>query len=283
MLAGTAGSVVSSRRRAEKGGGKDPIIPNPPLTEPDLPMAKEQPAQTILIVDEDHDFLDWATKRLEADNLEILRCDNAEKALKVAQKTEPDLILTDLNLQPFDGLELISRMRSQSSNALIILLAGFPSTTQIIEATRRGARDVLRKEALTFELRPVVESALQLAENRRHAHDTPAELPSMDGKVKMIGVSRGFQDVFKIVGRVAQTDAPILVTGESGTGKELVAQAIHEYSPRRNNEFVAINCGAIPENLLESELFGHVKGAFTGAVAQRAGRFEHCGEESHAG
>lgn len=92
----------------------------------------------------------------------------------------------------------------------------------------------------------------------------------------MIGISRPLQDVFKLVGRVAQSDAPVLVTGESGTGKELIASAIHEYSPRRKNEMVAINCGAIPENLLESELFGHEKGAFTGAVAKRAGRFEYC-------
>jgi transcriptional regulator with GAF, ATPase, and Fis domain len=94
--------------------------------------------------------------------------------------------------------------------------------------------------------------------------------------VKIVGVSRALQEVFKIVGRVARSDAPVLVTGESGTGKELVAKAVHEYSPRRGHELVAINCGAIPENLLESELFGHEKGSFTGAIARRAGRFEQC-------
>lgn len=232
--------------------------------------------QTILLVDQDHDFLDWATKRLEAKDVRILRCDNGENAIKVTEQTTVDLVITDIQLQPFDGLELLSRLRANNSSALVILTAGFPTTTQIIEATRRGARDVLRKESLPFELRPVVEAALQNAEQRRRADDSIPAQPATEGRVKMIGISRPLQDVFKIVGRVAQTDAPVLVTGESGTGKELVAHAVHEYSPRRQSDMVAINCGAIPENLLESELFGHEKGAFTGAIATRAGRFEQC-------
>jgi len=156
----------------------------------------------------------------------------------------------------------------------VVLTAGFPTTGQIIEATQRGAHDVLRKESLAFELRPVVESALQTREERRSADQLPAELPKHDSRVKMIGVSRALQEVFKLVGRVARTDAPVLIAGESGTGKELVAKAVHEYSPRRQKEMITINCGAIPENLLESELFGHEKGSFTGAIARRAGRFE---------
>lgn len=239
-------------------------------------MATSTTEQTILLVDEDHDYLDWATKRLEAKGLRILRCDNGENAVKIAEKTQIDLVISDIQLQPFDGLELLSRLRANNTNAVVVLTAGFPTTTQIIEATRRGARDVLRKESLPFELRPVVEAALQSTEQRRLAGDSIPNLPAVDGRVKMIGVSRPLQEVFKIVGRVAQTDAPVLVTGESGTGKELVARAVHEYSPRRKSEMVAINCGAIPENLLESELFGHEKGAFTGAMAKRAGRFEQC-------
>ena len=232
--------------------------------------------QTILLVDEDLDYLDWATRHLKAEGVHILRCDNGENAIKVTEKTEVDLVIADIQLHPFDGLELLSRLRANNSNAVVVLTAGFPTTTQVIEATRRGARDVLRKESLPFELRPVVESALQSSEQRRQADDTAPSLPAVDGPVKMIGVSRPLQEVFKVVGRVAQSDAPVLVTGESGTGKELVAHAIHEYSPRRKSEMVAINCGAIPENLLESELFGHEKGAFTGAVQRRAGRFEQC-------
>ena len=230
--------------------------------------------QSILIVDQDHDFLEWATKHLAADDLRILRCDQADKAIKVIEKTPLDLIITDMALQPFDGLELLSRIRQTAPNALVILTTGFPSTGQVIEATQQGAHDVMRKEALPFELRPVVESALQLAAERRDADQSDPEVQQQDSRVKIIGVSRALQDVFKVVGRVARSDAPVLVFGESGTGKELVAHAVHEYSPRRQQEFLAINCGAIPENLLESELFGHEKGAFTGAIAKRAGRFE---------
>ena len=241
-------------------------------------MATASKEQTILLVDEDLDFLDWATKHLEAGDLRILRCDNGENAVKVADKTKIDLVISDIQIKPFDGLELLSRIRAKNPNAAVILTAGFPSTSQIIEATRRGAQDVLRKESLPFELRPVVESALQNLEHRERAHDNIPTLPDSDEPVKMIGVSRPLQEVFKIVGRVSQTDAPVLITGESGTGKELVARALHEYSPRRQADMVAINCGAIPENLLESELFGHEKGSFTGAVARRTGRFEQCDE-----
>ena len=239
-------------------------------------MATATKEQTILLIDEDLDFLDWATKHLEAKNLQILRCDNSENAVKIADQTDLDLVISDIQIQPFDGLELLSRIRSKNSNAVVVLTAGFPTTSQIIEATRRGARDVLRKESLPFELRPVVEAALQSSEQRKQAQDSIPSLPATDDPVKMIGISRPLQDVFKIVGRVSQTDAPVLITGESGTGKELVARAVHEYNPRRQGDLVAINCGAIPENLLESELFGHEKGAFTGAVARRTGRFEQC-------
>ena len=239
-------------------------------------MATATKEQTILLIDEDLDFLDWATKHLEAKGLQILRCDNSENAVKIADQTDLDLVISDIQIQPFDGLELLSRIRSKNSNAVVVLTAGFPTTSQIIEATRRGARDVLRKESLPFELRPVVEAALQSSEQRKQAEDSIPSLPATDGHVKMIGNSRPLQDVFKIVGRVSQTDAPVLITGESGTGKELVARAVHEYNPRRHGDLVAINCGAIPENLLESELFGHEKGAFTGAVARRTGRFEQC-------
>ncbi len=236
----------------------------------------ETPAtETLLLVDPDLDFLDWATKHLAADGLRILRCDNAENAIKVLTRTPVTLMVADFDLQPFDGLELLARTRQESPHTLVILTAGFPTTGQIIEATQRGAHDVLRKESLPFELRPIIESALQTQEDRRSAGSQQADLPpATDGRVKIIGISRALQDVFKLVGRVARTDAPVLIVGESGTGKELVAMAIHEYSPRRKLELITLNCGAIPENLLESELFGHEKGSFTGASERRIGRFE---------
>jgi DNA-binding NtrC family response regulator len=239
--------------------------------------SEEPPEQTILIVDRDLDFLEWATKHLAAPGLRILRCDHPEKAIKVLEKTHVDLVISEIRLEPIDGLELIQRIRAKHPSTIFVLVTGFPSTNQIIEATQRGAHDVLRKESVTFDFRKVIEAILQTIDDRRSADDEPKpELPSTEGRVKMIGISRALQEVFKIVGRVAKSDAPVLVSGESGTGKELVANAIHEYSPRRAKEMLAINCGAIPENLLESELFGHEKGSFTGAIARRSGRFEQC-------
>jgi DNA-binding NtrC family response regulator len=237
-------------------------------------MADSEPEDTLLLVDPDLDFLDWATKHLAAKDLRILRCDDADKALKVVGKTNIGVVVASLALQPFDGMDLLARILQQSPQTLVILTAGFPTTSQIIEATQNGAHDVLRKESLSFELRNVVESAFRIREERRSAAHPSAELPKQDGRVKIIGVSRALQEVFKIVGRVARSDAPVLIGGESGTGKELVAKAIHEYSRRRQREMITLNCGAIPENLLESELFGHEKGSFTGAIARRAGRFE---------
>ena len=237
-------------------------------------MSESSHEDTLLLVDPDLDFLDWATKHLFAKNLKVLRCDNAANAIKVIEKTAVSVVVAAMELEPFDGMELLGRILDRSPQTLVVLTAGFPTTGQIIEATQRGAHDVLRKESLAFELRPVVESALQTQDDRRSAGQQDAEMPKPDGRVKMIGVSRSLQEVFKLVGRVARSDAPVLIAGESGTGKELVAKAVHEYSPRRQKEMITINCGAIPENLLESELFGHEKGSFTGAIARRAGRFE---------
>jgi len=234
-----------------------------------------QNLQTILAVDTDVDFLEWVTKHLQVPNeVQVLRCDHSEKAAKVIQKTRVDLLLAGFNLQPFDGLELMRQARAIDKNIVTILYTHAPSTAQIINATQQGARDVLRKESMTFDLRSAAESALSISESLRSSLEKKTEVPKVDGRVKMIGVSRPIQGVFKTVGRVAQAEAPVLIFGESGTGKELVANAIHEYSPRRNKEMIALNCGAIPDNLLESELFGHEKGSFTGAANRRIGRFE---------
>jgi DNA-binding NtrC family response regulator len=232
--------------------------------------------RTILLVDRDLDYLDWATKHLAAAEVRILRCNSSDNAEKVCEKVSVDLVIADMQLEPFDGIELLKRLKVRQPGIVVILTAGFPGTGQIIKASQAGAQDILGKEALTFELRPAVEEAFRTLEALRKTAQMPTLITSTDGRAKIIGNSRAFQNVFKMVGRVARTDAPVLIYGESGTGKELVATSIHEYSDRRQNELVAINCGAIPENLLESELFGHEKGSFTGAAARRVGRFEQC-------
>jgi len=200
--------------------------------------------------------------------------------LQVIRKAKISLIIADFKLQPFDGLELVKQIRTESPEILICMTASFTCTSQVVEATQLGVQEIMKKESLPFEMRKVVETALQKVEARRldiekpATHQNPA--PQLKGRLKIIGVSDTFQKVFKLVGRAARSNAPILIYGESGTGKELIANAVHEYSPRVKNTWVAINCGAIPENLLESELFGHEKGSFTGAISKREGRFEQC-------
>lgn len=230
----------------------------------------------ILLVDHDHDYLDWAEKHLSAEGIKILKCDSPEKAVLICQKVHVEILVSDIDLQPFNGIELLKKVNAEHKGTLCILTSSFPNPNQIIQATQQGAHDILKKQSLTFELRAVIEGAWQLIDGRLAA-STPQQEPAPNQeKIAVVGNSKVFQEVYKLVGRVASSDAHVLISGESGTGKELVAKSIHEYSPRNSKELVALNCGAIPEHLLESELFGHEKGAFTGAIARRIGRFEQC-------
>ena len=233
--------------------------------------------QTVVIADPDSDFLSWAAKHLGAKSIEILTTTRADEALKLFTDKRADLLIAELHLKPFDGVDLLKRARQNFPNAMVLLNGAISSTNTLIEAMRLGAFDVLRKESLSFELRPTVEKALQAAEQTRIATEAAAEKNPREASTDLIiGRSPAMQDVFKLIGRVARADAPVLITGESGVGKEVVANAVHKFSRRSNAEYVAINCAAIPGNLLESELFGHEKGAFTGATSQRIGRFEQC-------
>jgi two-component system, NtrC family, nitrogen regulation response regulator GlnG len=229
--------------------------------------------QTILVVDPDPDFLAWVQKHLSTDTVRVIGVAQPDQALTLYTKEKPDLVLAELHTQPLSGMELLRRLRQNDPNALVILNAGFPPTNAVIEAMKLGAYEFLRKESLAYELRPVAEDALRTRESLK----TPAPPVPLDSlQQTIIGQSAPMQSVFKMIGRASRSFAPVLITGESGCGKEVVARAIHKFSARQHKEFVAINCAAIPENLLESELFGHEKGSFTGAVAQRIGRFEQC-------
>jgi len=174
------------------------------------------------------------------------------------------------------GLDLLAKIRAESSNAMVIIISAFGTTQAVIESMKLGAFDFLRKESLPFTLKVVVETALKASAELRAASPVKPALTVEQFRDDIVGQSEAMQSVFKMVGRVAMSDAPVLVTGESGSGKELVARAIHHYSERSKKSLLAINCAAIPENLLESELFGHEKGSFTGAATQRIGRFEQC-------
>ncbi len=236
----------------------------------------------LLLLDQDHDYLDWAAKQLEAEGIRVLKCDDAAKALKIIEKVDVEIAIVDM-LMPSkdggDGLAVLKEIKSKARNwseMLVVITASFPTAAQLIDATQLGAHDILKKESLTFELRPLIESAWQIIDARKLVEEPVVNKNEIVRDGEVIGSSKAFQDLLKQVGKVACTDAPVLVTGESGTGKELVATSVHQYSPRSHGEMIALNCGAIPENLLESELFGHEKGSFTGAATKRVGRFEQC-------
>jgi two-component system nitrogen regulation response regulator GlnG len=230
--------------------------------------------QTILLVDPETDFLEWAQNQLETPTTRVVTSTAADEAYKIYIAENPDLLISETHLMPFSGLELLARVRQRDSNAIVILMSAFGTTQSVIESMKLGAFDYLRKESLPFNLKPVVDAALNAQAEMRSATAFKPQLTVEQYQDSLVGQSQPMQQVFKMVGRVSHSDAPVMITGESGSGKELVARAIHHYSSRSAQPFIAINCAAIPENLLESELFGHEKGAFTGAAAQRIGRFE---------
>ncbi len=230
--------------------------------------------QTILIVDPETDFLEWARSQLSSLGTRVVTTSDADHALRLYFEENPDLVIAEININPHNGLELLKRIRQRDPNAMVLLSSAFSTTQSVIESMKLGAFDFIRKESLPFSFKIVVDSALKARKEIKAATEFKPQLTVEQHRDSIVGKSEPMQQVFKMIGRVAGTDAPVMITGESGAGKELIAKAIHRYSTRANADFVAINCAAIPENLLESELFGHEKGAFTGAHTQRVGRFE---------
>lgn len=235
--------------------------------------------QTILIADPDSDFLEWASNQLTSSTTRVLTSEDSEEAYRLYMREKPDVFMVETHLCPIGGMELTARIRQRDTNAIIVITSAFGTTQAVIESMRLGAFDFVRKETLPFSLRAVIDGALRAQAEMKAATSAKPQLTVEEHQDSLVGKSEAMGQVFKMVGRVSLSDAPVMITGESGSGKELVARAIHNYSQRNGKSFVAINCAAIPEQLLESELFGHEKGAFTGAVSQRAGRFE----QSHGG
>jgi two-component system nitrogen regulation response regulator GlnG len=191
-------------------------------------------------------------------------------------KVKPDLVLMDIRMGGINGLETLRRIRQMDSKLLVILMTAYGTTQTAIEAMKLGAYDYLLKPFDVVKLKDIVFNALKAAHDMRQVVSYQPLLESEDYEAGIVGRSEAMQQVFKMIGQVAGTDATALITGESGTGKELVARAIYHHSNRNSQPFLAVNCAAIPEQLLESELFGHERGAFTGATLQRIGKFEQC-------
>jgi DNA-binding NtrC family response regulator len=232
--------------------------------------------KTLLVIDDDRVLRYSIQKSLKSPELDVLQAATAHEALALIYQSVPDVILLDLRLNETSGLDVLKEIKKSHPNLPVIMFTAFSTTKTAIEATKYGAFEYLLKPVDLNRLRLAIEKAL-LSVRRDEGEWIAANTPEMlqDSEVCMIGDSEAMQEVYKKIGRFAPTQSNILILGESGTGKELVAKALHFHSQRRQAPFIVINCAALSENLLESELFGHEKGAFTGADRRRAGKFEY--------
>lgn len=243
-------------------------------------MKSEMPP-TVLIVDDEPNLRKTLAAILRTRGCEPIEASDGNEAIKLLQSLTPDLIFCDWKMPRVGGLEVLRYLREEKrlSSVPVIIITAFGSSHTAIEAVRLGAYDFISKPFDLQEISLTAERALSHAILNREVANLRAEMVrnNVAGAGRLIGSSGPMLDVFKMIGRVAETDSTVLICGESGTGKELVAEAIHNCSQRRGSPFVVVNCAAIPENLLESELFGHERGAYTGAVGRKIGRFELAG------
>jgi nitrogen regulation protein NR(I) len=230
----------------------------------------------LLLIDDQADVLYSFRRILNSPDLEIASATSGEEALKVIPRLKPDLVIMDVRMGGMNGLETLRRLRQTDARLPVILMTAYGTTQTAIEAMKLGAYDYLLKPFDVPKLKLTIAGALEASRAMKQVVSYEPLLESEDYTVGIVGRTEGMQNVFKLIGQLAASDATALITGESGTGKELVARAIYHHSGRAGQPFLAINCAAIPENLLESELFGHEKAAFTGATSQRIGKFEQC-------
>lgn len=229
---------------------------------------------TLLVVDDEPNIVYSITECLGSASLRVISAGTAREGVDLVGQIRPDAVILDVRLPDMSGLEAYDRIRSIDPRLPVIMLTAFARPETAIEAIQRGAYEYLLKPVDFARLREVVEKALAVSRISRVPAllaDAPPDNVSAD---RIVGHSAAMQEVYKTIGRVAAQDATVLILGESGTGKELVARALYHYSKRNNQPFLAINCAALPESLLESELFGHERGAFTGADQRRIGKFE---------
>lgn len=231
-------------------------------------------AMKILIIDDDASFRRILEYNLQEEGYEVLIASSGEEGLVIFDKQSPHLVITDMKMNGISGIDVLSAIKKQSPDTLVIIITAFGAVDKAVEAMKLGAYDYITKPVNRDELRLMVRKALDLTSLSQENKDLKKRIENREEFKHMVGTSDAMAEVFSLVSKVADTEATILITGESGTGKELVARAIHEQSSRRNLPFIAINCAAIPGELLESELFGHIKGSFTGAIKDQQGKFQ---------
>ncbi|MBA3241231.1 MAG: sigma-54-dependent Fis family transcriptional regulator [Acidobacteria bacterium] len=228
----------------------------------------------LILIAEDEDLMRAIISRLlEESGYRVAAAASAEEALEIFAAEDVAVTLTDIRMAGMDGLALLDRIKDVDSEALVVVMTAYSSVDSAVAALRKGAYDYVTKPFVNEDLLQSVKNAIRQRELFSENRHLRRELDRRYSFSEIIGTSEALQQVFRLVEKVAATNTNILIQGESGTGKELIARAIHHNSARSDRPFVAINCGALPETLLESELFGHTKGAFTGAISTRAGLF----------
>ncbi len=230
----------------------------------------------LLLIDDEADVQYSFQRIFDSPDIELTTASSGEEGLRIIPKLKPDLVIMDVRMGGLTGLETLRRIRQLDSKLLVILMTAYGTTQTTIEAMKLGAYDYLLKPFDVPKLKEIVFNALKAASDMRQVVSYQPLLEKEDYELGIVGRSEPMQQVFKLIGQLAASDATALISGESGTGKELVARAIYHHSNRSQQPFLAVNCAAIPEQLLESELFGHERGAFTGATLQRIGKFEQC-------
>jgi DNA-binding NtrC family response regulator len=228
----------------------------------------------ILLVEDDDSLRVTQTMYLEGEGFEVTAVGSGVEALRRIATDQYHAVVTDLRLDEVDGLEVLAAVKEKSPETEVILLTGFGSVDTAVEAMKAGAYDYLTKPVDPDDLVITLKKAVERLQLRRQVAYLQKEVAQQAGIGQIVAVSPEMQRIMRLIQQVAQNDATVLIEGESGTGKELMARYIHHSGLRASGPFVAINCGALPENLLESELFGHVKGAFTGAIKDKKGLFE---------
>ncbi len=228
----------------------------------------------ILIVDNEKSMRDFLSIVLKKAGYDCLTAEDGEQAMKVIEQEGADLVITDIKMPGMDGLTLLKTLKVASPETATVMMTAFASTETAIEAMKEGAYDYLTKPFQIDEVKLVVKNVLERKTLRQENRQLRRELKSQADFTQIIGKSAAMRKVLELVEKVADNKSNILITGESGTGKELIARAIHYNSSRKDHSFVTVNCSALPETLLESELFGHMKGAFTGAIGNKPGLFE---------